>query len=244
MTYPNHKKEELGLKEEISEAIAQMIEEKIINPNEVQRRQMVLTMYRTLVFNRELKWKAMDNVFLVQSVEALLDIYRLRSRVYASLGYTKEFPEMIAGVDFDQYDERAAILYTQKEGRVTGTCRIVFDDKHTLPIDKNYSLNFLRKKGEPFGELSRLIIEKVQKRGLGREFRHLTLGAYQLMKHNHLTRVVSVILEEHFRLYKKFGGFEKKALLSSYGQLNKPFLISTWDIESVSQYFKKVFLGL
>ena len=50
-------------------------------------------------------------------------------------------------------------------------------------------------------------------------------------------------MEEHFALYSKFGGFEKKALLTSYGALDKPFVITSWDITKVSTFFEKLFLG-
>jgi N-acyl-L-homoserine lactone synthetase len=196
------------------------------------------------MFNRSLIWDDSKNVFVVKTAQELIDIYTLRSKVYKNLGYDKEFPEHIEGINFDEYDEHAAILYTVKENQLTGTCRIIFDTRHNLPIDKNYSLDAIRKKGQKLTELSRLIIDKPEKNGLGKEFKHLTSGVFRLLKYNGITRIVSVIMEEHFTLYSKFGGFEKKALLTSYGELNKPFVITSWDITKVSTFFKRLFLGV
>ena len=201
-------------------------------------------MYHTLVFNRTLIWDFSENVFLVQTAEELIGIYRLRSKVYKNLGYDKEFPEIIEGMNFDEYDKNAAILYTQKDGHMTGTCRIIFDTGEKLPIDKNYSLDDIRSMGKDITELSRLVIDKPRKSGLGKEFKYLTSGVFRMLKSNNITRIVSVIKEEHFSLYDKFGGFEKKALLASYGELDKSFLITSWDITQVSTFFKKLFLGI
>ncbi|HIP11922.1 MAG TPA: GNAT family N-acetyltransferase [Arcobacter sp.] len=244
MTYPRYRTKELVLQEEISYTIDQLIVEKIIAPSVAQRNKMEKTMYYTLTFNRALTWDNSENVFLVLTVQELIDIYILRSKVYKNLGYDKEFPEIIEGMNFDKYDKNAAILYTQKDGQMTGTCRIIFDTGKKLPIDKNYSLDELRTSGKEITELSRLVIDKPRKSGLGKEFKYLTSGVFHMLKCNNITRVVSVIMEEHFSLYSKFGGFEQKALLSSYGELDKPFVITAWDITKVSIFFKKLFLGI
>ena len=244
MTYQNHMSYEQRLKEEIFKEVSRMISEGIIDPDKLKRNKMEKTMYHTLTFNRALTWDNSENVFLVQTAEELIGIYILRSKVYKNLGYDKEFPEIIEGMNFDKYDKNAAILYTQKDGQMTGTCRIIFDTDKKLPIDKNYSLDELRTRGKEITELSRLVIDKPRKSGLGKEFKYLTSGVFNMLKCNNITRVVSVMMEEHFSLYSKFGGFKQKAFLSSYGELDKPFVITVWDITKVSTFFKKLFLGI
>ena len=243
MTHYNPSKNKKRLREEVSYSVKELIEKKIINPCIAQRDILERVMYRTLIFNRLLIWDNLENVSVVQTAQELMNIYRLRSKVYKSLRYDKEFPEYIEGINFDEYDEHAAILYTVKENQLTGTCRIIFDTEKRLPIDKNYSLDALRSKEKKLTELSRLIIAKPGGNGLGKEFKYLTSGVFHLLKSNGVTRIVSVIMEEHFALYSKFGGFEKKALLTSYGALDKPFVITSWDITKVSTFFEKLFLG-
>lgn len=244
MTYPKESIDNEVLRKEISEAVQDLIAKKTIIADELGLKKMEKTMYHTLKFNRALIWDNSENVFLVLSVQELIDIYILRSKVYKSLGYDKEFSEIIEGMNFDKYDENAAILYTHKDGQVTGTCRIIFDTGKKLPIDKNYSLDGLRSRGKDITELSRLVIDRPEKSGLGKEFKYLTSGVFRMLKSNHINRIVSVIKKEHFSLYNKFGGFEQKALLPSYGALNKSFVITSWDITKVSTFFKKLFLGI
>jgi hypothetical protein len=243
MTYLRQGAEAERLREEVARAVDALEVKHYIKPTKKQRAVLEKTMFQTLLFNRKLLQEGMTNVYVVQRASKLAEIYLLRSRVYRRLGYDKEFPESVEGINFDSYDAHAAILYTQKEGRVTGTCRIIFDVKKNLPIDKNYALDEMRQTGEAFAELSRLIIDKDENRGLGQEFRYLAAGVYRVMQSNQLYRVVSVIAKEHFSLYKKFGGFVQKALLYGYGELEKPFVITQWNIKKVSPLFKRGFLG-
>jgi len=159
-----------------------------------QQKAMERTLYRTIVFNRALQWEYSDDVALATDVDTLMEIYALRSRVYKMLGYDKEFPEIIEGMNFDRYDEHAAVLYVRKHGEVTATCRVIFDEGGRLPIDKYYSLDDLR--------------------------------------------------SPHVQLAELSGGFEQKAQLSVYGDLQKPFVITAWDISRISPFFKRLFLGM
>jgi len=147
-------------------------------------------------------------------------------------------------MNFDRYDEHAAVLYVRKHGEVTATCRVIFDEGGRLPIDKYYSLDDLRSPHVQLAELSRLIIEKPVKNGLDRSFKHLTAGVYRIMKGNNVGSLVSVMSPEHFGMYENFGGFEQKAQLSVYGDLQKPFVITAWDISRISPFFKRLFLGM
>jgi hypothetical protein len=158
------------------------------------------------------------------------------------MGYNKEFPDHIEGINFDYYDEYAAVLYTQTNGKLTGTCRVIFDSEYKLPIDKNFSLDYLRVHENKLAELSRLMIEDETK-GLNLEFKHLTIGVYMVMLVNNHTTLMSVMKEEHFSLYEKFGGFGKEASLQTYGDIESPFIITAWEVLKISKFFKKIFLG-
>ena len=198
---------------------------------------------RALSFNHSLVWDdATENIFLVRTPEELIEIYALRSKIYAELAYDKEFPDTIKGLNFDSYDEHSAILYTKREGKITGTCRVIFDLDNTLPMDKNFSLNYLRKENKNLAELSRLMIDNKEK-GLSQEPKYLTKGAYLVMQKNDLTILMSVMVEEHFKLYDKFGGFKIEDKIESYSNLGIPFVITSWEIAEISPFFKRVFLA-
>ncbi len=197
----------------------------------------------TIKFNRKLVWYTDEkNIFLATTAEALIEIYKLRSQVYSKLNYNKEFPDTINGLNFDLYDEYSAIIYTKSKGRITGTCRVIFDSHQKLPMDKNFSLDYLRCKNKKLAELSRLMIESETK-GLSQEPKLLTKGAYLVMNKNTRTTLMSVMVEEHFKLYDKFGGFSIENKLQSYGSLGIPFIITSWEIAEVSSFFKRAFLS-
>lgn len=202
------------------------------------------TIDKTLAFNNSLTWdKSLENISLANTAKDLIEIYMLRSQIYKDMGYDKEFPDTIKGLNFDSYDVNSAIIFTRSEGKITGTCRIIFDSEQKLPMDKNFSLNYLRDKNKKLGELSRLIIEPKTK-GLGQEPKLLTRGAYLLMKSNQMTTLMSVMIKKHYiKLYKNFGGFKIEDELESYGDLLIPFAITSWEIEDISKYFKRMFLS-
>jgi hypothetical protein len=198
---------------------------------------------KTIIFNKKLVWDgSLKYIALATTVDRLIEIYVLRSKVYREMGYNNEFPEIIKGLNFDEHDINSAILYTTKEGVVRGTCRIIFDSSKKLPLDKNYSLDSMRNEDNHLAELSRLMIDSDTK-GLSQEPKWLTKGAYLVMKYNKMTTLMSVMVEEHFRLYMKFGGFKIEDKVKSYGSLNKPFIITSWQIEKISPFFKRAFLA-
>ena len=176
-----------------------------------------------LSFNKKLSLESCNNIFLATTLDELLEVYKIRSKIYAKLKYSNEFPDAIEGLNFDAYDEHSAIIYTKKNGKISGTCRLIFDcDKYKLPIDEHYSLDYLRKKGKKLAELSRLVIEHENK-GLNQEFKLLTKGVYFTMINNGITDVVSVMSEEHYKWYDKFGGFQIEERFESYGNIGKTF---------------------
>ncbi len=200
------------------------------------------TVTKTLHFNRQLQWdNAISDVRLVSTIEELIAVFALRSRIYKKMGYDLEFPDPVFGLNYDDFDTRSAILYTTSNGSVSGTCRVIFDTEAKLPIDKNYSLAYLRTNGNRLAELSRLMIEKETK-GLGQEFRWLTKGVFHVMRQNHYDILVSVMVKEHFKMYERFGGFRMEEELPMYGNLSTPFIITSWKISEYSPFFKRIFL--
>lgn len=197
---------------------------------------------KAITFNQNIIWPYNDEYLaLATTKEELEEIFRLRSRIYTNMGYQKEFPDPVQGYNFDNYDKHAAIFYTHKNGVVTGTCRIIFDTMGHLPIDDNYSLGYLRQKTKHLAELSRFIIDS-DVSGLSPEFKLLIKGMYGVIVSNPIELAVSVIAKEHFKLYDRVGGFKKEALLPTYGTLQNPYMITTWDTTQISPFFKRAFL--
>jgi hypothetical protein len=92
------------------------------------------------------------------------------------MNYNSEFPEFIDGLDFDEYDECSAIVYSKRDNSITGTCRLIFDStERKLPIDEKFCLDYLRNEKGMIGEGSRVIIKNIE--GLKPEFKLLTIDA-------------------------------------------------------------------
>ena len=181
------------------------------------------------------------NLYLATTAREFLEIFRLRSEIYTELKYDNEFPDMIKGLNFDAYDENSAILYTKVDGVVTGTCRVIFDSDKKLPIDSHFSLDYLRIEHKSIAEISRLSV-KHNSSGLNQEFRWLTRGVYLIATKNSITKTVSAIKDEHFKLYKKFGGFSFEKKIDTYGKFPIPLIITLWDISKISNFFTRAFL--
>ena len=78
---------------------------------------------RIVEFNKRLNFELDESdVSLATNKDDLLKIFQLRSEVYKQVGYSREFPDPIDGMSFDDYDLNSAILYVKKNGEVTGTC--------------------------------------------------------------------------------------------------------------------------
>ena len=226
----------------IHEEIEKFNETMAVKMTNEEKAHMTDTMYKTLQYSSNIVWENQEDVFLVKKPNELLEIYTLRSKIYKNMGYNKEFPDTIQGINFDHFDENSAVLYTKTKGKITGACRIIFDSGYKLPIDNNFSLEYIRRNECRLAELSRLMIVK-EKKGMNMEFKYLTAGVYNLMVENKYDKLISVIKDEHFSLYNKFGGFEKEAAMETYGELENPFIITVWNISKISTFFKKVFLG-
>jgi len=200
-------------------------------------------MYQTLLFNRALSWRENAYVFLPKSPQELIEIYKLRKIVYEQMGYGKELPSNIDGLDFDSFDIHSAILYTKNNDIITSTCRVIFDSELRLPIDKMHSFDNRRKQGKQIAELSRLA--KINSDGgLSREFKYLVVGAYHTMIDNDMDILVSAMIPKHYKLYKNFGGFDIEKELDGYGSLDVPFVVTSWEVSMASDSFKRIFLGI
>ena len=158
------------------------------------------------------------------------------------MNYNKEFPDLIDGLNFDSYDENAAILYTKNNNQIIGTCRLIFDSNKKFPIEEKTSIYNLRNTHKKILEVSRLIIKQEQN-GLNLDFKNLTKGAYFILLENNMDLAVSVIKNEHFKLYSKFGGFEIEQEVKGYGELNSDFIITSWKYKEISNFFRKAFLS-
>ena len=193
-------------------------------------------------FNRKLSWdNDHKNLKLTTTAEELINVFKLRSAVYATKGYQREFKDEIEGLNFDTYDTHSAIFYYQSENEISGSIRLIFDDKHFLPTEKNISLDYLRE--HKLCELSRQVVKQSDK-GLGLEFKNFYKGIYELAMHNpdKINLILASITSDHYTLYEKFGGMKIEKELDSYGNLDKAILVLSWDIAQVSAFFKKCFL--
>jgi len=207
-----------------------------------QRINLEETLEESIAFNRKLNWQeSHKNLTIVNSVEDLINVFKLRSDVYTDIGYQEEFPDTIEGLIFDEYDKTAAIIFYKSNKIISGTARVIFDLNKKLPSEDKFSFNKLRQKHENISELSRLII-KHNSKGLNVEFKNLTRGVYEIYNSNSIEIILSGIRKDHYKLYSKFGGFNIEQELESYGKLDIPFLITSWDASNISPFFKRIFL--
>ncbi|WP_263833912.1 N-acyl amino acid synthase FeeM domain-containing protein [Sulfurospirillum oryzae] len=196
----------------------------------------------SIAFNKKLSWdNDHKNLKLTTTAEELINVFKLRSAIYATKGYQREFQDEIEGLNFDTYDTHSAIFYYQSENEMSGSIRLIFDDKHFLPTEKNVSLEYLRE--HKLCELSRQVVKQSDK-GLGLEFKNFYKGIYELALHNpdKINLILASITHDHYNLYAKFGGMKIEKELDAYGNLDKAILVLSWDITQVSAFFKKCFL--
>ena len=196
----------------------------------------------TIAFNKNLSWQCEDKQLqLTTTAESLVDVYQLRSEIYRSINYQDEFPDTIEGLNFDGYDKHSAIIYYKNGEELMGTIRVIFDTKNKLPSEEKYSFDTMRKKYNQIAEVSRLTV-KHKSGGLNIAFRYLMKGLYLVFNHNDVDITLSGIKQEHFKLYSKLGGVDIVEKMDSYGSLDIPFIIMSWDLSKTSKFFNKVFL--
>lgn len=181
----------------------------------------------------------LEGVSLAITVEDLIEIFMLRDEVYKEINYRSEFPEVIKGLHFDEYDECSALVYSKRDV-ITGTCRLIFDSSDKkLPTDEKFSLDYLRNENRNLGEASRVIIKN--RDGLKQEFKRMTIDSYRVLSAYKMD-AISVMTEEHLGMYKNFGGLSVEKELQSYGNIDRLFLVTLWDTSKISTFFKRVFL--
>ena len=208
-----------------------------------KRDKLAQTVRYSVAFQKMLAWKgASPEVYLANTPEALLRVYRLRSQVYREMGYDNEFPDPIDGINYDSYDRSSAVLYTEDRGEVTGTCRVIFDTSDRLPIDKNYSLDHLRSRNVSVAELSRMAVLNIE-RGRGNEYKRLMRASYEILRENGVHYTVCVVPDKHIKLYSKFGGVTIEKIFHGYGEIERDFVVASWRLSQTSSYFRRAFLG-
>lgn len=196
----------------------------------------------TISFNKNLSWEnRYQNLYLAKSAEELIEVFKLRSDVFTEINYQNEFPDTIEGLNFDIYDKTSAVIYYKNNKEVSATIRLIFDSKNKLPSEEKENFDDMRQKYNCIGEISRNIV-KHRGQGLNLEFKYLMCGIYNIFVNNDIDIALSGIRQEHLKLFKKLGGVEIYKELPSYGTLETPFLIISYNPNEASNFFKKVFL--
>lgn len=196
----------------------------------------------SISFNKSLNWNCDDtNLQLTTTAEELLNVFKLRSEIYRGINYQDEFPDTIEGLNFDLYDKDSAIIYYKNSDELIGTIRVIFDHHGKLPSEGKFSFDSMRKKHNHIAEVSRLAV-KHKTGGLNVGFRYLMKGLHTVFNNNDLDITLSGIKEEHFKLYSKLGGVDIVQKMNSYGSLDIPFIIMSWDLSQTSKFFNRTFL--
>lgn len=196
----------------------------------------------TISFNKKLSWEdKYKNLSLVKNAEELIEVFKLRSDVFTQINYNKECPDTIEGLNFDIYDKNSAVIFYKNNKEVTATIRLIFDSENKLPSESKCSFDDMREKYNCIGEISRNIV-KNRGHGLNLEFKYLMCGIYNIFMNNNIDIALSGIKQEHLKLFKKLGGVDIYKEMASYGSLDIPFLIISYNPKYASNFFKKVFL--
>ena len=186
-----------------------------------------------------------SNLKFATTEAEILETMQLRSRAYTKLGYNRQFPEEINGLNYDDFDRNSLILISKFNEKITGTLRIVYDSIINLPSEKMIELNNLRKKYR-LAELSRLIVDPEFRSG-NREngsmpFNNLFAGTYWTFHLTHLNKYLMVMKNEHAARYLKFGGIENLGT-TKYENLNQDSQILLWNPSQISKEFEEKILG-
>ena len=196
----------------------------------------------TISFNKKLSWEdKYKNLSLVKNAEELIEVFKLRSDVFTQINYQNEFPDIIEGLNFDIYDKNSAVIFYKNNKEITATIRLIFDSENKLPSENKCSFDDMRGKYNCIGEISRNIV-KNRGHGLNLEFKYLMCGIYNIFMNNNIDISLSGIKQEHLKLFKKLGGVDIYKEMASYGSLEVPCLIISYNPKYASNFFKKVFL--
>lgn len=199
------------------------------------------TINDSLKFNGGVNWIPLQGLDVVRTPEDFLQVMKLRHEVYGSLpGYSQEFVAPIPGLLYDGFDTNSVIFTYKKDEHIVGSIRVVFDSEEGLPSEEKFSFDYLRERNLGIAEFSRQVIHpQYQSKGGFREF---YAGAYNLALMNGINLFLAGIDREHLKLYEKFGGIKVEKEMQGYGHIQKPFLITSWDIFEASDFFAKAIL--
>jgi N-acyl-L-homoserine lactone synthetase len=198
-------------------------------------------MEESIAFNKKVNWEdSEERLKLVENAEEMIEVFKLRSKVYTEVGYQNSFPDPIEGLNFDRFDKNSAIVCSKTNNVISGTLRIIFDTEEKLPTDTIFSHDDIRKTQKLVG-VSRNIVSN-DSGALSLDFKYLMKGIYNVYKNNDIDMVVAEIKKEHYRQCSRFGGMEILCETNSHSSLNVPFLIIKWDMNQISPFFKKVIL--
>lgn len=198
----------------------------------------------SISFNRKLQFQTVSkNLFLIKNAEDLIDVFKLRSDVYINYGYNNEFPDMIEGLSFDEYDSHSAIIfYKNKEEKITGSVRLIIGNENKkTPTENKVCFKELKQNDSLIAEISKLVVNS-RRNGLALEFKYLMQGAYTLFSQNNINTVISAIKTSDLKLYEKLGTVEIIKELTSYGKIMEPFSVISYDTDSVTKFSKKAIL--
>lgn len=177
--------------------------------------------------------------------EEILEVMKLRSKIYTSLGYNKQFPEEINGLNYDDFDRHSLILISRNKNNIVGSLRIVFDSLIGLPSEKMISINNW-KKNLNFAELSRLVVDpnfrSGDKENGSLAFNQLFAGTYWTSHLTDLDRYLMVMKDKHAQRYLEFGGVTNLGS-TKYGNLDQDSQILLWNPSLVGDEFSEKILG-
>lgn len=228
-----------------------IIKEKIISESKSEKIDLLNktnnledTILRVLQINKNLNWTSLNNnIQLVKTPKEVIEVFKLRSKVYTPMNYNNEFSEEIKGLNYDEYDKNSVIFMSKKDnGEISGTSRIILDNNQRLlsenKYDQDIGFDLIREKYK-IGEASRTIInEKYQNNGI--EFRNIICSLYSIANQVNIEKIITVIKSEHFKLYEKIGAKIIKEI-NNYGKLEQKSLILEWDVTKKNKFFEKVF---
>jgi len=204
---------------------------------------------KNLELNQKIKTKFRNSQTKVpQSMEEIINIFKLRSEVFKKIGYNSEFKEKFKGLNYDIFDKNSINIYIQNENKkIIGTSRIILDSKKGLQsenkFDKNYGFMKYRKKSKNkiISEISRTTI-RPENRGTP-IFKYLFQAKYDLVEELNIGNYLSCLPKEMYeRLYSKFG-VEVIKEIPKYGNIQKESVILSWPTTNFSKFFKKVILN-
>ena len=219
--------------------------EEQINALELFRNRIFLeeVIEESILFNQKLSWENLNNnLRLVSSAEDLIEVFKLRSDIFHSVGYGNVFSDAMEGLNFDIFDKNSAIIYYTSQNEVTATVRLIFDSEQKLPCDNILSFDNLRKQYNTIGELSRNAIKR-QSSKLNLEFKYLMSGIHNVFSNNDIDITVSGIKSDNYKLCSKFGGVEILKDLGLFEKTNEESMIISWDLSKKSKFFDKAILN-